>query len=369
MPPSVNPAPERQRKLQPIQFAENQQISRLLPLDTCLKGIQLRLSGSVVTTFASGTPVADALSTFDNIIPRIDVTVGGSRVVKSVRPHMLRMQQLFQTKVLAERKSSAAATAASGNNPTVDAGFTYGTTTQITTVAETVYLSFEHVYCESGKGLEETQLLLKGQPSAELKLTCAALASLLGFGNTAPVVFSASTLTVEIVTIEDQAVPMGTPKADWRQSTRELTYSAQQTNVSIDLPRGQLLSGVMFLTRDGAAGSATTASGKLRSNNVITNMAIRLNGQAEVKATTFQSLQAENRVRMGVSAPFASNVSILDGVAYWNMLQGGDIRTALNVMDASAQPQLFIDTGAAADVSYTNPASVTLMTEEVVVPR
>jgi len=367
--PVFSPAPERQRRLQPITFVENQQIVRNLPLDTVLKGIQLRLSGSVVTTFASGTPVADALSTFDNIIPRIDVTVGGSRVVKSVRPYALRMQQLFVTKILAERKASAGASAALGNNPTADSGFTYGTTTQITTAAETVYLSFEHVYCESGKGLEETRLNLKGQPSAELKLTCASFSTLLGFGNTAPVVYTSSTFVVEIVTVEAQEVPMNWQGADWRQSTRELSFAGEQANVSIDLPRGQLLSGIMFITRDGAAGSATTATGKLLKNLILTNISLRLNGQSEVKSTTFLSLQAENRVRYGVNAPHASNVSLLDGVAHMNLIQNGDIRTALNVMDNSAQPQLYVDTGNSTNVSYTNPASVTLMTEEIVVPR
>lgn len=37
--------------------------TRELPRDTVLKYLQLRLSGSLVTTFASGTPVADAQST------------------------------------------------------------------------------------------------------------------------------------------------------------------------------------------------------------------------------------------------------------------------------------------------------------------
>ncbi len=364
------PQTERQRKLQSIVFAENNILSRDLPRDTVLKGLQFRLSGAVTTTFASGTPVADALSIFDNIIPRIDVIVNGSRVVKSVRPYLLRMQQLFVTQILAERKSSAAAAAAVGNNPTADAGFTYGTTTQLTSVAETIWLPFEHVYCELGMGREATWLNLKGVASAELRLTCAAFSTLLGFGNTAPVVFSASTLSVEIITIEAQDVPPELVFSDWKQTTKELTFSAQTSAYAIDINRGNKLSGIMLLARDGAAGSTTTATGKLRSNLAIEALSLKVNGQTDIKSTSFLSLQAENRARYGVNAPYASNVSLLDGVAHLNLLARRDISTALDCRPPMVdQVQLYIDTNDSTDVSYTSPVSVTVETQEIVLPR
>lgn len=364
------PQSERKRKLQSLTFAENSILSRDLPRDTVLKGLQLRLSGSVTTTYGSGTPVADALSTFDNIIPRIDVIVNGSRVVKSVRPYFMRMQQLFTTQILAERKSSAAGTAAAGNNPTADAGFTYGTTGQLTTVAESIYLPFEMVHCDIGMGRESTWLNLKGVASAELKLTCAAFSALLGFGNTAPVVYSAPTLSVEIITIEAQDVPPEVMFSDWKQTTKELTFSAETTNYPIDINRGNKLSGIMLLARDGAAGSTTTATGKLRSNLAVRNLSLKVNGQTDIQSTTFLSLQAENRQRYGINAPFSSNVSLLDGVAHMNLLARKDISTALDCRPPLVdQVQLYVDTSNSTDVSYTNPVSVTVMTEEIVLPR
>lgn len=364
------PQTERQRKLQSVTFAENNILSRDLPRDTVLKGLQFRLSGSVTTTFGSGTPVADALSTFDNIIPRIDVIVNGSRTVKNVRPYMLRMQQLFITQLLAERKASAGAAAAVGNNPTVDAGFTYGTTGQLSSVAESIWLPFEMVYCDLGAGREATWLNLKGVASAELRFTCAAFSTLLGFANTAPVVFTASTLAVEIITIEAQDVPPEVVFSDWKQTTKSLSYSAQQTAAAIDINRGNKLSGLMFLARDGAAGSTTTATGKLRSNLAITNMSLKVNGQTDIKTTTFLSLQAEIRNRFGINAPYASNVSILDGVAYMNFLARKDISTALDCRPPLVdQVQLYIDTNDTTTVSYTNPITVDIMTEEIVLPR
>jgi hypothetical protein len=362
------PAAERQRRLQSLTFQENVVLSRDLPRDTVLKSIQLRLNGGVTTTFASGTPVADAFATFDNIIPRIDVIVNGSRVVCSVRPAMLRYQQLLTTNLLGERRSSAAGTVSA--YPTVDAAFTYGTTGQITSVAETIFLPFEMVYCEIGIGREATWLNLKGVASAELRLTCAAFSTLLGFGNTAPVVYSASTFLIDIVTTEAQDVPPQILFSDWKRTTKELTFSSQTTDYAIDINRGNKLAGIMMLARDGAAGSATTATGKLASNLAVTNLSLKVNGQTDIKSTTFQQLNAENRARYGVNAPMASNVSLLDGVAYLSLVARKDITTALPVMPPLVDNvQLFVSTNTSSNVSYTNPVSLTVETQEIVEPR
>lgn len=364
------PMAERQRKLQSLTFAESSILSRDLPRDTVLKSLQLRLSGSVTTTFGSGTPVADARAAFDNIIPRIDVIVNGSRTVKSVRPHLLRIQQLFASKILAERRSSAAATAATDNFPTVDAGFTYGTTGQLTTCAETIFLPFEQVYCEPGLGRESTWLNLKGVASAELRLTTAAFSKFLGFGNTAPVVYSASTFIIDVLTIEAQDVPPEIAFSDWKQTTKEVTFSAETTDFAIDINRGNKLSGIMLFAVDGAAGSATTASGKLASNLALTKLSLKINGQSDIKTTDFKSLQGLNRAEFGVLAAMASNVSILDGIAYMNLLARKNIDTALDVAPPLVDNvQLFVNTNTASNVSYTNPVSVTVMTDEIVMPR
>lgn len=362
------PATERQRTLQSLTFSENQILSRDLPRDTILKSLALRLSGAVQTTFASGTPVADAQSTFDNIIPRIDVVVDGSRVVKSVRPHLMNMQALLTAGFRPERKSSAAAAAATGNNPLTDAGFTYGTTTQYTTVAETCVVSFEHAYAKYGR--ESTWLNLKGRSSAELKLTCAAFSKLLGYGNTAPVTYGNSTLAVEIFTKEAQDVPAEVVFSDWKQTTKEVQLSAESSDYAIDINRGNKLAGIMLFTKDGAAGSTTTATGKVASNLVLSKIQLLLNGQTAIKTTNFLALQSENRAEFGINNPLASSVSQFDGVAYLNLLQRGDLDTALDVRPPFVDNvQLVVSSRPSGDVSYTNPVSITLMTEEVVAPR
>jgi hypothetical protein len=364
------PQAERQRKLQSLTFAANSILSRDLPRDTVLKNLQLRLSGSVVTTFASGTPVSDTQSTFDNIIPRVDIVVNGSRIVKSVRPVMMRIQQLYYSKIIGERRASSGAAAAVGNFPTADAGFTYGTTGQITTAAETILIPFEHMFCDVGQGRESTWLNLKGVASAELRLTCASFSSLLGFGNTAPVVYTSSTFIIDILTLEAQDVPPQIVFSDWKQTTKQITFSAQTSDFAIDLNRGNKLSALMLFAQDGAAGSTTTATGKLPNNLAMQKLQLLVNGQTSIKTTDFQSLQNQNRSEFGILAAMASNVSILDGYAYMNLLARRDITTALDVRPPMVDNvQLFVNTFDSTSVSYTNPVSLTLMTDEIVEPR
>lgn len=364
------PTSERTRKLQQLSFDAGQKLSRELPRDTVLKSLQLRLSGSVTTTFASGTPVADAQSIFDNLITRIDVVVNGSRVVKSVRPHLMRMQQLFFTQASAERKSSAGATAAIGNLPTVEGGFVFGTTGQTTTVAEVITIFFEMMYAEPGLGRETTWLNLKGVPSAVLELSTAPFSALQGFGNTAPVAYSNNTLKIDIYTTEAQDVDPRVVFSDWKQTTKVVPFSGQAQGQIIDINRGNKLSGIFLFAQDGAPGSAATATGKVASNLLLTNIALVLNGQTNIQATDFLALQAKNRTQYGVVAPFIGGVSQLDGCAHMNLLARRDLTTALSVEPPMVDNvQLIVDTNAPGIVNYTTPALLTVMTEEIVYPR
>lgn len=364
------PTSERTRKLQQLTYDAGQKLSRELPRDTVLKSIQLRLSGSVVTTFASGTPVADAQSIFDNLATRIDIVIAGSRVVKSVRPHIMRMQQLFFTQVAAERKSSAGATAALGNLPTVEGGFVFGTTGQITTVAESLTIFFEMMYAEPGLGRETTWLNLKGVTSAVLEISTAPFSALQGFGNAAPVVYSGSTLKIDIYTMEAQDVDSRVVFSDWKQTTKVQPFNGQAQGQIIDINRGNKLSGIFLFAQDGAAGSATTATGKLASNLLITNFQLVLNGQTNIQSGDFLGLQAKNRTQYGVVAPMIAGVSQLDGCAHINLLARRDLSTALSVEPPNVDNvQLIVDTAAPGIVSYATPANLTIMTEEIVYPR
>lgn len=360
---------ETQRKIQSVPVQENVTVGRDLPRDTVIKQINLRLNGGVQTTYASGTPVADALGGFDNLVQRIEVIINGNRVVKAVRPYLMRMQSILATGNTPERLSSAGASAVL--KPTVEAVPTYGTTTQYTTLAESVIVPFECIVADEGR--DSTYLNLKGVASAEIRFTFGSFSSLKGFGNTAPVTYANSTLQVDITTVEAQAIPASVNFSDFKQTTKEITFSAETVESVQEINRGNFLIGVAFLTRDGASGSATTASGKLLSNNVLSNISLILNGQRTVKKTTWYELQAEMRAKFGINTPYVSNVSQLDGFAYMNMLQGksfGALSSALDVRPPNVdQCQLLLTTRPSGEVSYTNPVSVTVMTNELVLPR
>ena len=359
---------ERQRQLQVINLDPSSVFTRELPRDTILKYLQLRLSGSLVTTIASGTPVSDSQSTFDNLIANISITVNGSRTVKSVRPHLMAMQQLLFTGLSNERKASAGAAPAS-LNPTIDGGFVFGTTGQTTSFAESILICFENIAAKTGK--ESTWLNLKGVASAEIRFSSRGFNALTGFGNTSPVTYAVGTQPVQIsvTTIEAQDVEPNVYFSDFKQTTKEESFSSQASGRLIDINRGNYLQGIMFFAQDGAAGTATTATGKMPSNLLLNNIKLKINGQVDIKSTTFLQLQAENRNKYGVVAPYAAGVSRLDGIAYLDMLRDGDVTTALDVRPPMVdQVQIEVDTRANGEVSYTNPAILTIMTNEIVAP-
>lgn len=360
---------ERQRTLQPIDFAPATVLSRELPRDTCLKSLLFTLNGSVVTTYGSGTPLADAQSTFDNLVENITVTVDGARIVKSVRPHMMAAQMVLTSKVYPDRRASAGA--AQVVQPTVDGGFVYGTTGQVTTVYETLLLSFENVYAMEGKGREMTWLNLKGTSSAEVRVATKGYASLLCFGNTAPVVYSAGNLRITIQTVEQQDVQSSEVFADLKQTTKQIQIAGQQTGLLIEINKGNFLQGIMLFCQDGAAGAATGATGNLATNFLLNSVKVKVNGQQDIKATDFLSLQSENRNRQGLVSPTVANVSRLDGIAYLDMLKDDDASTALDcrapLVDAL---HLELSSRGGTEFSYNaaKPATVTIMTNEIVLP-
>ncbi|KYG70031.1 hypothetical protein AZI85_15170 [Bdellovibrio bacteriovorus] len=368
------PRAERQRILEHIDFKEGQVLSRDLPKDTVLKHLILRLSGAVQTTYASGTPIANAESTFDSIISRIDVKINGGTTVKSVRPHLMHVQQLFSTLIQAERKAQAKAAAGIIPNPTTEGGFVYGTTGQFTEVAETVLVSFQNVYAKRYNhtqfGPESTWLNLKQVSSATVELSCGNFKSLQNEATSSVAVTygpANHTFKVHIQTVEAQDVPANFNFTIWKQTTREVTFSGPVTDYAIDINKGNRLQGIMLFAKDGS-------NNKLASNLLIKDVALVLNGQTTIKKSRFLDLQADNRSRFGVDAKFAGGVSRLDGVAYLDFLQDGDISSALEVMQPLVDNvQLVLSLHGNGDVPNLfdtgKSASITIETQELILPR
>lgn len=351
-------------------FQAGSTISVDVPRDSVFKYLQVSLVGSVVTTFASGTPVADNQSTMNNLINYIDIIANGSFTIKNVTPWMMRTQQLLATGNQGERKASAgAAAAAPVYNVTADSKFTYGTTGQITSVVESIIIPFENSL--AGAGRMGTLWDTRGLASAEMRFSTAAFSSLLGFGNTAPVVYSASTLQIQIETIETQDVPLNVYFSAYKQTTKQINISAQVTDNLVDINRGNYLQGLMFEAHDGASGTTTTATGRVLSNSLLTDIKLIINGSRYVQNTNFNRLQSKNRNRYGLNAAFASNVSVFDGMAYLDLLtpkngeKFGAVDSAQNVQAPNVDNlQVALSSDAAA--TYTSVAFVKIMTSEIV---
>lgn len=353
---------ESTRRLASQAFAPSSVMTFRLPEDTTLRALQIRISGSVVTTFASGTPVADDFGPLDDLISSIQIRVGGSDSIKTITPRMASFHQLLATKVRGERKSSSGAAAATADDVTADvAAFTYGTTTQITSIAESLTIFFECPLVDYGQ--ERTWLNLRGIVGSELILTTKAYSALLGFGNTAPVVYSDSTFQINVKLIEARTVEQGRKFDVWKETYQLEPFATASSSRVIDLNKGQKIIGLSFLSRDGAAGSATTAGGLLASDKIVDQMKLMLNGSFYPRNEQWKELQSDNRARFGLQAPYVSNKSILQGYAYMDLTQYRVLKTAL---DARFLDNVQLEVSTLAAGTYTSGASLLVHQHELV---
>ena len=358
------------RRLPSKNFEQGSQISIDIPRDSVYKHLQVRLSGAVATTYASGTPVADDTATMNRLVNSFDIVSNGSFTIKNVTPWMLHVQQLYATSQLGVRRALVGATPT--DNVSADGKFQYGTTGQFTSVVESVLISFENVL--AGKGRMSTLWDTRGLSSAELKISTNSFSNLQGYGNTAPVDYGTSTMKFEVETIETQNLPQNVYFSYFKQTTKQVDFTAQTSDFLVDINRGNYLQGLMIEARDGASGSATTATGRVLSNNLVTDLKLIINGVNFIQNTKFADLQDKNRNRFGINAGFTGNKSYLDGMAYMDLLTPADgakfgaLNTAQNVQAPQVdQVQLAVSTSASAD--YTSTASVRIMTNEIVKPQ
>lgn len=356
---------ESSRKLATQAFAPSSIMTFRLPEDTTLRALQIRLSGSIITTFASGTPVADDFGMLDDLISSIQVRVGGSDAIKTIVPRMASFHQMLANKKRGERKASAAAAEATALDVTADvSAFPYGTTTQVTTVAEALTIYFECILADYGQ--ERTWLNLRGVVGSDLILSTKAYSNLLGYGNTAPVVYSGSTLNIDVKLIEARTVEQGRLFDVWKETFQIEPFAAAAANRVIKLNPGQKIIGISLMARDGAAGSTTTATGKIQSDKLVDQIKLTLNGSYTPRNETWAELQSDNRNRFGVNAPYVSNKSDLQGFAYIDLLQFRALATALDARTLDSV-QLEISTKSAA--TYTDGASLLVHQHELVMAK
>lgn len=351
------------RQLKSEVFEQGSTMTFDIPRDTVLKHLQLRLKGSVTVTYASGSPVSDDTSTLDRLVNFIDVTASGSFTIKNITPWMLHMQNLMASSNFGVRRSSAGAS--SVDFPSQDGKFDIGTTGQVTSVVESVLVSFENVM--AGKGRSSTMWDTRGLSSAVLKISTATLDNILEAGSD-PADFSFASgdpLQFQIETIEVQDVPQNASFSTWKQTTQVVSFSAQTNEFRQPVNRGNFLQGFMFEVRNGDARRSL-------SNVAVGDLRLIINGSRYIQNTTFQQLQDKNRNRYGLNASYSNDQSLLDGIAYMDLLtptSEGKFGSLGTAQDATApnvdEVQLGITTRANADYS-AGPVQVKIMTNELI---
>lgn len=350
------------RRLPTKAFEQGSTISVDVPRDSVFKHIAISLSGSVQTTYASGSPVSDDTATMNRLVNYIDVVANGSTTIKNVTPWMMHMQNLFATGQFGVRRSTASASPSA--DVTADGAFVFGTTTQYSNVVESLLISFENVL--AGKGRMSTLWDTRGLASAEIRISTASFSNLLENGNSAPVVFGNSTLEFNFSTIETQNLPNNALFSIFKQTTKTVAFSSATNDYLVDINRGNYLQGIMFECRDGASGLPL-------SNNVLDGIKLILNGVSYLKNETFASLQNKNRAQFGLNTPYVANASLLDGVCYMDLLTptGGEKLGALNTAQNVQAPlvdQVQLSLSTNANATFTSPVQVKLMTNEIIKP-
>jgi hypothetical protein len=340
-------------------FAPNQTVALELFKDSVYECFSITLSGAVQVTY-TGTYTANSLTSFDSLVPLIQVLVNGGRTVKLVRPWLVRMKTYFALGNSNERKASAGAAALTPANPTSDGGWAVGTSTQYTTIRETIDLYFQDILARAGS--ENLSLLnLAGATSAVMNFSCAAYSAVEAVNQAATgISYANSTLVIDVQTREAQD-RVAEKFSDLKETTQAKLFTAAST-VLADINRGNFIRGIWVMVRDGDAARSL-------SNNAVQAVGLFANGFTPLKQyNTFAKIQAENKNYYGINAAQSGGTSAIDGVAYIDLLKAGDPTTALDARGLD-NLQLSVTTAASGSgATYTNAVEVTIQTDEYVLP-
>jgi hypothetical protein len=356
------PGSRTQRVIAKEPFVNGKLITVPIAKNSCYIGFLIRIVGSVTATWASGTPVAKVEGLMDSILQRIDVTENGKDTFKSLKPHFLAIQDLITQGVENERYAEVGATALTNKHPTTRSGFLFGTTGQVTSVRESVYLPFEQVHCEPGYGREMTWWNTRHPSvnSADLKIQCGNIADILKDGNATAVTYTNVDLTIEITAIENKSVPENALFHVWKQTFTEKPFSGQTRDSSIEMPKENYLSGMMFYTKNGDASRTPT-------NDLIDVYSVRTNGTQYDQTAAFKALQQLNRRENGSTAEFAGGTSRLDGIGFVNFLNERKINSALPAKRALGIDSLDLMINTHSYATYTpNQAMLNVVFDEII---
>jgi hypothetical protein len=344
-----------------------------VPVDDVYKRAFFRINGSFSVTYASGSPVIGGLGIFPKLVTNIVIQQNGQDTLKNVDPYFMRMFDFLVNGELPRRSITKQAGAFSTRIPLTEmeyGGSAFQATTGYMLVEECISVYFEHPLAyEHGKA--SSLWNCRGLASAQIILQYGSYANL-DEANVGTVTF-ASDLPITI-DIEMESAPAIGRKQNFlifKQTSQTGSYSGQQTGAQLPLPRGNLLTGVHILTREG------DANGRRLADHVMTDIEVVLNGQRSIKKTTFRNAQEEMKIAFGLrdvrSSALQGITHNLQGYCYLGFIRDGVVNSAL---DTSLQAgvdsvNLKFSTGPSSGtdaVTYTNSILVSVMTDELAPP-
>ncbi len=362
------------RRLQQVTFRANSVVTLDVPRDDVFKRINLRLTGSQSVTFASGSPVIGGLGVFPRLCNRIDVVQNGQDTIKSLDLYLLRMQNLIVNGELPERavtKQAGAFTATRLAQTEMEFGGTsYQATTGFMLFNESMSIFFEYPYAyEVGKNVSLWNT--KGLSSAEIRFAFGDVSSLQEDGVGATVTYADDlAFAIDVELVSAPSIPREQDFMLYKQTVRRVQFSAEARDYQIDLPRGNLITGIHILVRNGD-------TNKRLSDIALKDISLIVNGQRIIQRTTFLTLQQSMRSRWGIRSPKGTAANGIthnvQGYAYMHLVRDGDVRSALDTSLKAGvdQVQLALTTAPASGVdsaTYTNPVEVSLMVDELSQP-
>lgn len=372
---------EARRPLDAATYSSNRLTTVQVPRDTVLKAMLLNLVLSCEATYASGTPLFAETGLMDRLCPQVEFIINGNRVLKSVKPHMLRMHNAIESGSAPTRRYNFSAAVDTNTR----AGFEWmgGTlanpsTTQFLQYNESCRMWFELPFNYIGSSGYDTECDIRDVASADLKFYFANIQNILQDGNSAPVTYANVIASIKTQIIENRARPRPQPgdvMYDYVESTITRQISGQQTGYQIELQTGNYLAALGFLVKNGD-------TNKSLAENLVTGLLLRINGSTAIQGPVdHDDLQDDNIARYGVNSPagvaayaasttFVSRSHVLKGFAFMNLLRNGSWNTAINTSRAAGidtvKAELNTPSSSGTDAAtYTNPLEVAVHTHEI----
>lgn len=351
-----------------------------VPRDTVVKRMLLKLVMETQVTYGSGSPTTSVQGAFSRICPRVELNVNGNRIVKSVNPHIARLNNLIisaDTPRRAYLTGAAAATVTRAAREWFAGTVAYPATTEYLLFNEAFELWFENPWGYGGSR-QVSELDIRDVASCDLWFYWAALTNLQGDGAGATVTYANSYVTVVPQIIENRARPRpepGKPLFDYVETSIARTYTGQAFNQQIDLQTGNYLMGLGIYCQNGDAN--LTAQ-----ENLLQQLSLQINGATAIQGpVSHADLQDENVSRFGIDDKIglgqyaatiasAANVHPFRGFGHMNLLRNGDWNTAINTSRQAGVDaiKLQFNTPSASGIdaaTYTNPLQVTIHTHEI----